>query len=231
MQSSFCPFVSALSSFRASLNSAYLVLQIREFQPCRQTRSQWGSRQRPRYDTRAFLRSVLAELVVVFFIYNRISCYEGVCQRGAQAGGGVVLLEDQLWEVQVGERAVWFPVPNAKPDQIPGERGETAPLVPPPGKKGTSPSGESNFSTFLIAPSFFLLSLRSLSLQTLLLPHLPNPSSRERPSPLLLSPLQPPPSAPLQHPSPSLPLRPRRSASPRPAGSALRAPCHRSATP
>lgn len=79
-----------------------------------------------------------------------------------------------------------------------------------------------------------LSSLRTLSLQTLILPLLrsPNPPSRERPSPRLLSPLQPPPSAPLQHPSPSRRTRPRWSVSPPPAeaGSALRAPCHRSAT-
>lgn len=72
---------------------------------------------------------------------NKLLCdCVGVRQRGAEARGRVVFLEDQRWEVQVGRRASRLPVPNPQPDQIPGERRETPPLLPPPGKHWNLPA-------------------------------------------------------------------------------------------
>lgn len=72
---------------------------------------------------------------------NKLLCdCVGVRQRGAEARGRVVFLEDQRWEVQVGRRASRLPVPDPQPDQIPGERRETPPLLPPPGKHWNLPA-------------------------------------------------------------------------------------------
>ena len=52
--------------------------------------------------------------------------------------GGVVLLEDQRRADQAGRRAGRLPVPHPEPDQVPGERGEAAPLLPSTGRQKSS---------------------------------------------------------------------------------------------